>query len=286
MPINLGGRRSRPPTPSNDRGRRPTACCTPSASGPGRSTPSDFELEFTTENSTDRPQQVLAHLRGGRGRRGPAPVHAGLVRPRHARPRGAVDRALRSDPRRRDGADHERGDRHLRQGLGRPGGRRSPRRSMPTAASPVSPRRRRCSSGARAASGVIGARRRVPAPAGRRARRRGHLRRPIRPGPAVPAVGRPQSSALRSRVRQAGRVRPAHPARAVHLRVHGPGPAPQRVRFGPDACSRPWRDGSRGRPIPATRSRSRSGTTGTACRFRTDNQRGETVIDAGRFVFS
>ena len=61
------------------------------------------------------------------------------------------------------------------------------------------------------------------------------LRDASRPGVVVPALGRSQPAAFRSRLCQAGRVRPAHPPRPVHLRVHGPGPAPRRVRLGPGA---------------------------------------------------
>ena len=57
--------------------------------------------------------------------------------------------------------------------------------------------------------------------------------RPARPGPALPALGRPQPAALRPQVRRAGRLRPADPARALHLRVHRPGAAARAVRRRP-----------------------------------------------------
>jgi hypothetical protein len=41
--------------------------------------------------------------------------------------------------------------------------------------------------------------------------------------------GRPQPAALRPAVRGAGGLRPAHPPRPLHLRVHRPGPAPRRL---------------------------------------------------------
>ena len=68
-----------------------------------------------------------------------------------------------------------------------------------------------------------------------RARSHGHLSDPHRPGPPLPAVGRPQPAALRPEVRGDGRVRPADPPRAVHLRVHRTSPPPVAVR---------WRSGS------------------------------------------
>ena len=46
---------------------------------------------------------------------------------------------------------------------------------------------------------------------------------------------RPQPAALGPDLRQAGRLRPPDPARAVHLRLHRAGPAPHRVRLGPVA---------------------------------------------------
>ena len=56
---------------------------------------------------------------------------------------------------------------------------------------------------------------------------------PAGAGPAVPAVRRPEPAARRPEVRRPGRLRPADPARPVHLRRHRPGPAARAVRLGP-----------------------------------------------------
>ena len=78
---------------------------------------------------------------------------------------------------------------------------------------------------------------RRPGPVGRaepphgRPRPPGHLPDPSRPGAALPALGRPEPAARRPEVRGPGRVRQAHPARPVHLRLHRPGPAPHPVRL-------------------------------------------------------
>ncbi len=68
-----------------------------------------------------------------------------------------------------------------------------------------------------------------------RARRGGDLRDADRSGAALPVERGPQPVALRPDLRQAGRVRPPDPARAVHLRVHRARPAPHRVRVRPGA---------------------------------------------------
>ena len=57
----------------------------------------DFELEYTTENSTDRPQRVLPTFAALLGGGGPA-RHARFFRPGDAGPRGAVHRAVGADP--------------------------------------------------------------------------------------------------------------------------------------------------------------------------------------------
>ena len=54
-----------------------------------------------------------------------------------------------------------------------------------------------------------------------------------RPGPRLPALGRPQPAPLGPVVRGHGRLRPADPARAVLLRLHRPGAAPHVGRLGP-----------------------------------------------------
>ena len=85
-----------------------------------------------------------------------------------------------------------------------------------------------------------------PEEPGPRARARPHrrLRHPLRPGPPVPAVGRPQPAALRPELRRHGRLRPPDPPRAVHLRLHRTGrcstPSAGATRRG----SGRWRDGS------------------------------------------
>ena len=63
-----------------------------------------------------------------------------------------------------------------------------------------------------------------------RARPACHVRDVTEPGAAVPAVGRPQPAPQRPGVRGDGRVRPADPARAVHVRLHRPGVAAHVLR--------------------------------------------------------
>ena len=80
--------------------------------------------------------------------------------------------------------------------------------------------------GERGPSGKAGGAGPVPRPSGQ-------LCHPGRPGAAVPAVGRPQPAAFRSQVRRHGRIPPTDPARAVYLRVHRPGAVAHPVRLGP-----------------------------------------------------
>ena len=82
----------------------------------------DFELEYTTENSVDRPQQVLPTFAAVVGGGGPPRTTLGsfdLAMLVHGEQSIEL---FGPHPARRDGAHHERGDRHLRQGLGRGGG--------------------------------------------------------------------------------------------------------------------------------------------------------------------
>ena len=112
-----------------------------------------------------------------------------------------------------------------------------------------------------------------------------------RPGAALPAERGPQPAALRPDVRQAGRVRPPDTARAVHLRVHRDAPCSTpcaRLRTRPlrrhaaARFSKPTLPGDTltrllwdiGDSVPG------------AYRFRTETQRGETVIDAGLFTLA
>ena len=99
-----------------------------------------------------------------------------------------------------------------------------------------------------------------------RARPRGHLPDPPRPGADLPPVGRPQPAALRPVVRGDGRLRPADPPRPVHLRLHRPGAAPRAVRRRPGPVHARWRAASRRRCSRARRSRCTCGTPATARR--------------------
>ena len=77
-----------------------------------------------------------------------------------------------------------------------------------------------------------------PSPFQPRAGRTPLLSHATRPGAAVPPQRRPQPSALGPGLRQAGRVRPADPARALHVRLHRPGASPHGLRLGSGAVRR------------------------------------------------
>ncbi len=85
-----------------------------------------------------------------------------------------------------------------------------------------------------------------------RTRPRDHVRDALGPGAALPLVGRPQPAALRSRLRQAGRISEADPARLVHLRIHGAGVAAHVVRIGPGEVHGRWTPASRSPSSRAT----------------------------------
>ena len=206
--------------------------------GAGVADPTGFELEFTTENSQDvdpegPPDLPRRHPGGGERLR-----QGRHLQPGDAGPRRAVRRAAR--PRCPSRA------RSSRSPPSPASTTRAPARWWPpstvatdkqTGQGPVDHDDESRSSGAKAAWGGDrgpSGRCQDPRPG---PRPRGHLRHPARPGAALPPVGRPQPAALRSQVRRHGRVRQAHPARAVQLRLHRPGPAAHPVRIG----SRPLR---------------------------------------------
>ena len=123
-----------------------------------------------------------------------------LVQPGHARARRAGDRAARPDPGRGHGQHRRRGRRRLRQGQGRGGRHRGRRRPTRRPARSLFTNR---AVAVHPGRGRLGRRPWPVRPAERgpraRARPHRHLSHPHRPGPPLPAVGRPQPAALRSR---------------------------------------------------------------------------------------
>ena len=174
------------------------------------------------------------------------------LQPGDARPRRAARDAAQAHPAAGHGHAAQQARRHLRQGQGRRRGHRDHghRRRRRLAALHallvgVHPRRGRL--GRR--PWPLGAAERA---ARARARPRGHLPDVARSGPRLPPLRRPQPAALRPGVRGDGRLRPPDPARAVHLRVHRPRPAPHAVRLGPGPLPATWRAASRRPSCPAT----------------------------------
>ena len=201
--------------------------------GAGSLDAADFELEYTTENSTDRPQKVLAHVRGG--------AWAGAARraPRWARSTWPCwctgsSRSSCSVPSRAQATvrttstvtgiyDKGSGALVVSESTSVDCDSGEPRC---TATTSLFIRGEGGFGGDRGPSSGL-----EPWP-GREPDDVVTLHHATRPGAAVPAFGRPQPFALRSRLRQARGVRSAHPARVVHLRLHRSGAAPHGVRFG------------------------------------------------------
>ena len=184
-----------------------------------------------------------------------APTARSAVQPGDARARRAGASSCTGPSRSRATVVHGRRDHgHLRQGQGRR--RRAPSRCRPTSAT-GEPLFTNVMLGVHPRRGRLGRRPRPVRPAQRRARARarprGHLPDPRRPGPDLPALRRPQPAALRPVVRRDGRLRPADPPRPVHLRLHRPGAAAQRCAAATRRGSRPWRAASRRRCSRARR---------------------------------
>ena len=204
--------------------------------GAGALDPTGYELEYTTENSAEVEQQVLPTFAtivglGGAGRSSlgdfdPAMlVHGEQSIEMHGAipPDGAVTTTSTV------AGIFDKGSGALVVLESRFGRRRHRRAPCFSSRSALFIRGEGGFGGDRgpASSSAAGARGR-----GRRGRQLHHA---DRPGPSVPVVGRPQSPALGPGLRQAGRLRPAHPPRPVHLRIHRPGPAPHPVRLRSDA---------------------------------------------------
>ena len=223
-------------TRSSTRGPRRTALLYAVGVGAGAVDPLD-ELAFTTENTNGVPQQVLPTMAvvlgvGGAGVIG----NDRHVQPGDARPRRAGHRAAPADPGRgRRSRRSARSPASATRARARSSRRR---RCRPTArpASRCSPARRRRSSAARAAGAATAARRgRRTSPPERDARPRGHLRDPRRTRRCSTACRATATRCTPTRVRRDGRLRPADPPRAVHLRLHRPGAAARAVRRRPGA---------------------------------------------------
>ncbi len=118
------------------------------------------------------------------------------------------------------------------------------------------------------------------------ARRRGRLHDSHRPGTALSPSRRPQPAALRPDLRQDGRLRSAHPAWPMHLRVHRPSTAPRKVRKSIPPGSR----GIEGRfsspvlPGEALTVQIWDDGDGSSI-FRTLGDDGRVVLDAGRLTY-
>jgi hypothetical protein len=186
----------------------------------------DFELEYTTENSTDRPQRVLPTFAAVVGGGGPPRSILGsidlamLVHGEQSIELSApipVEGSVRTTSVVTGIFDKGSGALVVSESTSVDAHSGEPRF---TATSSLFIRGEGGFGGDRGPSGRDGS---LPG------REPDDLCRARRPGLAVPTVGRPQSVAFRSGLRQAGRLRPAHPARPVHVRVHGPGLAPQRL---------------------------------------------------------
>ena len=268
-------------------------CSTPSGVGAGALDPTGFELDLTTENSVGITQRVLPTFTTIVGQAGGARESIGdydpamLVHGEQAiRLHGEIPTAgtvsivtkvagmydkgsaglvvLESESRHADSGELAFTNRTTLfiRGAGGFGGPRNPEGDEESALA-------------------------CRATADARAGRGGVLRDPTRPGAALPAQRGPQPAALRPDLREAGRIRSPHPPWALHVRLHRARacctPSAARTR----RASVPCGPASPSRPCRATPSRSPCGTSATmrkgAYRFRTETQRGETVIDAGLF---
>ena len=232
------------PSPPSGRGTTRTPSCTPSASGAGALDPTGFELDFTTENSDGVTQRVLPTFTTIVGQGGGAgPRSATSTRPcwsTASSPSGCTARSRRRGrcrPRRRSPACTTRA---------RPAWSCS-RASRATPASGELAFTSRTALFIRGAGGFGGPRNPEGDEESALAAEPLPTREPdevvsyaTRPDQALlyRLSGRPQPAALGPDLRQAGRLRPPDPARAVHLRLHRARPAPHRVRLGPGALRR------------------------------------------------
>ncbi len=109
---------------------------------------------------------------------------------------------------------------------------------------------------------------------------------PLGPGAHLPAVGRPQPAALRPVLRRHGRLRPADPPRPVHLRLHRPGAAPRRCASGDPTRFRSM-EGRFSSPVfPGEALTVNMWVDGDAAVFQTTGGDGRVVLDAGRCTFT
>ena len=262
--------------------------------GAGALDPTGFELEFTTENSDGVTQRVLPDFTtivgqgGGAGRSIGDYDPAMLVHGEQSiRLHGEIPAAGTVSITTKVAGMYDKG-------CGRPGrprervAARRQRRAWP---SPTAPR-------SSSAAPAVSAARAIP-----RATRR--ARWPAEPLPTrepdeVVSYSTRTDQALLYRlsgdrnplhsdpdVRQAGRLRPPDPPRALHLRLHRARPAARRLRLGPGALRRHARpllqaDDARRHADRLPVGHRRTSVPGSY-RFRTETQRGETVIDAGLF---
>ena len=196
--------------------------------GAGAPDGGDAELEFTTENSTDRPQRVLptfATVIGGGARRARASAPSTWPCSCTASRRSSCAAPIPTDG---EHPHHEHRHRHLRQGLGRGGGhrvhlgRRRVRRSAVSATASLFIRGEGDFGGERGPSSQAAPiPERSPRSSGdptRRARTRRFCTGSR--ATAIPCTRIPYSPT--------GRLRPPDPARVVHLRLHRAGPCSTR----------------------------------------------------------
>ena len=252
--------------------------------GAGSAAP-DEELEFTTENSTDRPQRVLPTMAavlgaGGRNRTeigdfDPAMLLHGeqgieLLGP--IPPSGSVLTTSTVT------GIYDKGSGALVVTESTSVDTMTGAAPMGLDQRPVHPGGRRVRRGAGAGRGGATDPRGPARPGGR-------VRHPHRPGPALPAVGRPQPPPLRPRLRPAGRIqRPilhglctyGVTGRALlHTLCHSD---PGRFRSMHGRFSRPT--------YPGDTLTVSMWVDGPVAAFRTENQRGEVILDQGVLHFS